>query len=188
MNTQGVLYCGLLHVRIYHDKKLFSLNAALAGVESFEGGGESLLYPYSAMKLGLNKCAVKRYERVEPEGIEILSDEMMKGVDEDGHKFPWMLEAARVLQKKVKEKIGNQYLRCLNLLAKPRLYSENLVRGINVWAVIIVHYSAGILGWSEAELYHLDTKIEKVLMMNGAFHRNSSVSWLSLKGKMEYVV
>ena len=54
------------------------------------------------MKFRLDKCAVlemKRGERVECEGIELPSDEMVKEVDEDGYKHLGILEGPRILQK-----------------------------------------------------------------------------------------
>ena len=83
----------------------------------------------------------------------------------------------------MKEKIGIEYLRHVKLLAKSRLYSRNLVCGIN--AVSVVQYSAGILGRLDAELRRIDKKTRKVLTMDGAFHRNISVSWLYIERKDE---
>lgn len=130
------------------------------------------------MEFGLEKCAVlemKRGEKVECEGIELPTGEMMKEVDDGGYKYLGVLESSKVLQKAMKEKVGNEYLRRVKLLARSRLYGGNLIRGINAWAVSVVRYSAGILDWTDSELRKLDTKTRKILTRNGVFHRSSSV-------------
>jgi len=138
------------------------------------------------MEFGLEKCAVlemKRGERVECEGIDLPTGDMMKELDDNGYKYLGILEGAKILQKKMKEKVEKEYLRRVKLVAKSRLYSGNLIRGINAWAVSVVRYSAGILTWSDAELRRLDIKTRKILTRNGAFHRNSSVGRLYIGRK-----
>ena len=45
----------------------------------------------------------------------------------------------------MKEKIKKEYLRRTKLLARSKLDAENIVRGISVWAIKIVCYTAGDL-------------------------------------------
>ena len=61
------------------------------------------------------------------------------------------------------------------------MYARSLISSINVWAVSVVRYTAGILEWKEKELQALDVKTRKILTTNGAFHKRSSVDRLYLK-------
>ena len=48
---------------------------------------------------------------------------MMKEVDEGQYKYLGIIEGVRIFAEKIKEKIGNEYLRRVKLLAKSRLHS-----------------------------------------------------------------
>ena len=67
-------------------------------------------------------------------------------------------------------------------MAKSKL-AGNMFMAINVWAVGVVRYTAGVLDWSEAELKAMDVKTMKILRMNGAFHMQRSVDRLYMKRK-----
>ena len=58
-----------------------------------------------------------------------------------------------------------------------------MMRAVNAWAVSVVRYTAGVLDWTQLELEALDKKTRKILTMNGAFHKNSSVDRLYMKRK-----
>jgi len=66
-------------------------------------------------------------------------------------------------------------------VAKSKLYARNLMMAINVWAVSVVRYSAGILDWTKLELAQMDVKTRKILTMNGIFHKKGNVDRLYLK-------
>ena len=59
--------------------------------------------------------------------------------------------------------------------AGSKLCAGRLLQAEKTWAVSIVRYTAGILDWTENELQAMDTKMRKLLTMNGAFKRSSSV-------------
>ena len=77
--------------------------------------------------------------------------------------------------KEMEEKVCKEYLRRVKLLAKSKLYGGNLIKGINVWAVSAVRYTAGILEWSDWELRQMDVKTRKILAMFEIFHIESSI-------------
>ena len=66
----------------------------------------------------------------------------------------------------------------MKAVAQSRLYAGNLLRAVNGWAVSVMRYTAGVLDWQKKELKAMDSKI---LTMNGAFHRSSSVDCLYMK-------
>ena len=85
------------------------------------------------------------------------------------------------MSKEMKEIVRCEYIRRVKAVARSKLYSKNLFRAINVWAVCVVRYSAGVIDWREKELKDMDVKTRKILTMNGAFHKKSNVDRLYLK-------
>ena len=62
------------------------------------------------------------------------------------------------------------------------MYSGNLIKAINLWAVAIVRYSAGVIGWPVKELKRIDITTRKRMTLAGAFYMRSSVDRLYIKG------
>ena len=52
-----------------------------------------------------------------------------------------MLEVDTIKQGEMKENIKKEYLRRTRKLLETKLYSKNLIKGINIWAVSLVRYS-----------------------------------------------
>ena len=138
------------------------------------------------MEFGLDKCAVlvlKQGIKVRCEGIVLPDGQMMDKVDENGYKYLGVLEGADIMQKEMKEKVRQEYMKRVKLVAKSKLYGGNLIKAVNAWAIGVVRYSAGILDWSDRELKAMDVKTRKRLTMFGAFHKKGSVPRLYMKRK-----
>ena len=66
------------------------------------------------MKFGIDKCAVLELERgrlVRREGIELPEGERMKEVDQEGYKCLGVVQLDKIMNKEMKENIGNEYIR-----------------------------------------------------------------------------
>ena len=138
------------------------------------------------MEFGLEKCAslvIRRGVKEGNDGIELPNGEMMKEVDANGYKYLGVLEGADIKNREMKDKVSGEYLRRVKLVAKSKLYGGNVIKALNVWAVSVVRYSAGILDWSDKELKKLDIRTRKILAMTGVFHIRSSVDRLYRKRK-----
>ena len=138
------------------------------------------------MEFGLDKCAVfvlKQGVKVRCEGIVLPGGQMMGEVDENGYKYLGVLEGADIMQKEMKEKVRQKYMKRVKLVTKSKLYGGNLIKAINAWAIGVVRYSAGILDWSDQELKAMSAKTRKRLTMFGAFHKKGSVPRLYIKRK-----
>ena len=138
------------------------------------------------IEFGLDKCAVlilKQGSKVHCEGISLPDGQEMSEMDESGYKYLGVLEGADIMQKEMKQKVRDEYLRRVKLVAKSKLYGGNLIKAINAWAVSVVRYSAGILDWSDRELKEMDVKTRKRLTMFGTFHKKGSVPRLYMKRK-----
>ena len=62
---------------------------------------------------------------------------------------------------------------------------QNLINGVNVWAVGVVRKSAGIVNWTKEELVNMDRRPRKVMAMNGCVHTTSNVARLYTPWKGE---
>jgi len=136
------------------------------------------------MQFGFEKCAmlsIKCGVRVKSEGITVPSGESIKEVDERGYKYLGVLQDCKIMNGEMKEVVRGEYLRRVKAVARSKLYARNLMTAINVWAVSVVRYSAGIINWTNAELAQMDVKTRKILTMNGIFHKKGNVDRLYLK-------
>ena len=68
---------------------------------------------------------------------------------------------------------------------KSKLNGGNLVRGVNIWAVSLLRYSAVFFSWRKSELHATDGKTRKLFTIYGALHPNSDVDRLDIHKKKE---
>ena len=115
--------------------------------------------------------------------MELPSGEVMKDVSEEGYKYLGVLQNESMMNRVMKSRIKEEYLRRLKLLAKSKLYARTLIDGINCWVIGVVRDNGGILDWTKGELRHMDVKTRKILTMCGVFNRKSGVGRLYLKRK-----
>ena len=138
------------------------------------------------MEFGMDKCAVlemKAGVQVRCEGMELPDGKVMQEVEDGGYKYLGVLEGACMMTMEMKEKVSKEYVRRVKLVAGSGLNGGNMMRAVNAWAVSVVRYTAGVLDWTQKELEALDKKTRKILTMNGAFHKASSVDRLYMKRK-----
>ena len=76
------------------------------------------------------------------DGIELPNQEKIRIVGEkETCKYLGILEANTIKEAEMKEKIKKEYLRRTKKILEPKLYSRNLIKGINTWAVLFVRYT-----------------------------------------------
>ena len=66
----------------------------------------------------------------------------------------------------MKEKIKKEYLRRTKKLLETKLYCQNLIKGINTWAVLLVIYSGPFLKWTREALKQMDQRTRKLITMH----------------------
>ena len=81
------------------------------------------------------------------EGTELPSGKKIREIEEDGHKYPGILEYDRVKEQEIK--FRNEYFRRAKLILKSKLNGWNKIMALNTWAVSILRYGAGILKYSK---------------------------------------
>ena len=81
-------------------------------------------------------------------GIKLPNQEIIRMLkDKETHKHMGILKVVTIKQEEMKEKIQKEYLRRTRKLLETKLYSRNLIKGINTWAVPFVRYSGPFLKW-----------------------------------------
>ena len=85
----------------------------------------------------------------------------------------------------MKEKIKKEYFRRTRKLLETKLYSRNLIKGINIWAVSLVRYSGPFLKGTREELKQIDERIRKLMTMHKSLHPRDDVDRLYESRKEE---
>ena len=98
---------------------------------------------------------MKSGKRHMTKGMELPNQEKIRTVGET-YKYLEILEADTIKQEEIKEKIKKEYLRRTRKLLKTKLYSRNLIKGINTCDVPIIRYSRPFLKWTKEELEEMD--------------------------------
>ena len=78
----------------------------------------------------------------------------------------------------MKNKIQKEYLRRTRKLLETKLNRRNLIKGINIWAVLLVRYSGPFLKWTRDELRQMDQRTRKLMTMHKALHPRDDVDIL----------
>ena len=66
-------------------------------------------------------------------------------------------------------------------MLKSKLSGGNIITAINLRAVSIMRYGAGIISWTKIELEELDRRTRKLMTMCGEHHPKADVDRLYLK-------
>ena len=79
---------------------------------------------------------------------------------------------------KMEEKNQKEYLKRTRKLIETKLYSRNLVKRINTFAVLLVRYSERFLKWTREELKQIDQRTRKLMTMQKALYPRDDVDRL----------
>ena len=108
------------------------------------------------MEFAIEECAMlvmKRSKLHLTDGMEQPNHEKIRTLGEkETYKYLRILEADTIKQVEMKEKIKKEYLRRSGKLLETKLYSRNLIKRLNTWAVYLVKYSGPFLKWATEEL------------------------------------
>ena len=84
----------------------------------------------------------------------------------------------------MKEEFSKEYLPRLRLILRLKLNGRNKIMPLNIWAVFIIKYGAGVLKWNTDTLKNLDRRTRKFTKMPGALHPKSYVDRVHLSREM----
>ena len=132
------------------------------------------------MEFGIEKCVMlvmKSGKQQTIEGIELPNQEKITTLGEkETYKY---LEADRIKQIEMKEKIKKEYLKRNKKLLATKLYNTNFIKGINTCAVTLGPF----LKWTREELKEMDQRIRKHMTMYKALHPRDNVDRLYVSRK-----
>ena len=83
----------------------------------------------------------------------------------------------------MKDTIRKEYLRRTQKLLETKLFSRNLIKGINTWAVPLVRYSGHFLKGTREELKEMNQRTRKIMTMHKALHPRDDVDRLYVSRK-----
>ena len=83
----------------------------------------------------------------------------------------------------MKDRIQKVYLRRTRKLLETKLFSRNLIKRINIWAVPLVRYFGPFLKWTRDELKQKDQRTRKLMIMHKALHPRDDVDRLYVSRK-----
>ena len=139
------------------------------------------------MEFGIEKCTMlimKNGKQHMTEGLKLSNQEKIRTLGEkETYKYLGILEIDTIKQVEMKENIKKEYLRRTRKLLKTKLYSRNLIKGINTWAVLLVRYSGPFLKWIREELKQMDQRTRKLMTMHKALHPRDDVNILYMSRK-----
>ena len=139
-----------------------------------------------AMKFGIEKFAIlvmKSCKRYLTGGMELPNQEKIRTLGEkETYQYLGILEAVTIKQL-MKEKIKKEYLSRTRKLLKIKLYSGNLIKGINTWSISFVRYSGPFLKWTGEEYKQMDLKTKTLLTVHKALHSRDEVDRLYVSRK-----
>ena len=99
------------------------------------------------MEFGIKKCGVLIMERekvIRTDGIRLPDGQDMKDINETGYTYLGILETDKINEREMKEKFSKEYLRRLRLILRSKLNGRKKVIAVNIWAVSVMRYGAGI--------------------------------------------
>ena len=134
------------------------------------------------MEFGIEKCAMlvmKNGKRHQTDGMELLNQDKIRTFGKkETYKYLGILEAETIKRVEMKEKIKKEYLRRTRKLHEQKLYSRNLIKGINTLAVPLVRYSGPLLKLTRKEDKQIDQRTRKLMTLHKALHLRDDVDRL----------
>jgi len=104
------------------------------------------------------------------EGID-LPNEIIRALPiGSGYKYLGVLEAGGFQCMNVKNRVKETYKQRLQLILKFKLNGKNQVQAINSFAIPVICYMTGIIGWTVHECAELDRLTGKQLTLFKALH------------------
>ena len=105
--------------------------------------------------------------------------------EKESYKYLSILEADTTKQVEMKDRIQKEYLKRTRKLLETKLSCQNLIKGIDTWAIPLVRYSGHFLKWTRDELKQMDQRARKLMTMHKTLHPREDVDRLLYQEKRE---
>ena len=136
------------------------------------------------MSFGLDKCGrmvSKRGKMIRTEGVDLPEGNI--GDIQDSYKYLGIPQANGSHEEAARKSTTTKYLQRVRQVLKSQLNGRNKIQAINMYAIPVIRYPAGIISWPKEEIEATDIKTRKLLTMHGGFHPKSSTLRLYAKRK-----
>ena len=119
---------------------------------------------------------IEKEKIVKSVGIELPDGTVIKLLQEsESYNYLGIFEVDRFLGEEMKLKVSKGYFRRLKKVSDSKLNGENLVQGVNTWAVSLQQHSAAFISCRKYEFQAIDRKTRKLFTMYGQLHLKSDV-------------
>ena len=99
--------------------------------------------------------------------MELPNYDKIRTLEEnETYRYLGIVKADTIKQVEMKGKIRKEYLRRTRKLLETKLFSRNLIEGINTWALPLVIYLGPFLKWTKDELKQMDQRTRKIMTMH----------------------
>ena len=116
--------------------------------------------------------------------LEFPDGKVIKLIQEgESYKYLRILEADRFLKEEMMLNVSKEYMRMLRKVLKSNLNDENLVSGVNTWAVSLLRYSVAVVSWRKNKMQPIDRGTRKLFTIHGALDPKSDVDRLYIPRK-----
>ena len=116
--------------------------------------------------------------------LEFLDGKVIKSLQEgESYKYLKILEADKFLKEEMMLNVSKEYMRMLRKVLKSNLNGENLVSGVNTWAVSLLRYSVAVVSWRKSKMQPIDRGTRKLFTIHGALDPKSDVDRLYIPRK-----
>ncbi|KAL0812006.1 hypothetical protein ABMA28_009402 [Loxostege sticticalis] len=141
------------------------------------------------MSFGLDKCRTLRIMKGKVRGPnteqqtqtnnENLNFQLMDS--NDTYKYLGIHQAKGIQHIKIKKTLTQEYFRRVNLICKRQLYSKNLFKAINTFAIPVLTYTFGVVKWTKTDIHKLEIKTRTTLTKNNYLHPKSAIERTTIK-------
>ena len=116
--------------------------------------------------------------------LEFPDGKVMKLIQEgESYKYLKILEADRFLKEEMMLNVSKEYMRMLRKVLKSNLNGENLVSGVNTWAVSLLRYSVAVVSWRKSKMQPIDRGTRNLFTIHVALDPKSDVDRLYIPRK-----
>lgn len=132
------------------------------------------------MSFGLDKCRTLHVQKG-----KVINDNSETNFAQmetvDLYKYLGILQSKTINHTQIKNKLTEEYTRRLNKICKKCLFSKNLFKAINSYAIPVLTYSFGVIKWSRTDINQLEIKTRMILTKHNILHPKSAIERISVK-------
>ena len=118
------------------------------------------------MSFGLEKCGwmvVKRGKVVKTDGVELPAGHITD--IQTSYKYVGIPQSHGNHDEEVRKTATSEYHQRIRQILKNQLSGKNKIHAINMYALPVIRYPAGIVSWPKEDMEAADVKTRKLLTM-----------------------